>query len=520
MKNAMTMYTAEEAWQELLNRRVAYYNKYLATFGGDHKALKDTADAGTFWKRKGKVKLHVPAAADIASVSASMLFGDEPRFTIFDRSLGDTEDGSQERLEEIINNNGLQMMLREAAENNSSVGDVFMKCRYDAEEATEPIIDVISGQEAVPEYRLKKLECVHFFSILKVDRKSGKIWRVYERYMPGEIYTMVYYGDSVTLGTETPDLLVDLGLEEYVTTPVDMMLAVHIANLKPSRVWPTNNKGRSDIEGMRDLLDSLDEIYTSWMRDIRLAKSRLIVPAEYLRRRPAQMDGDNGKYTFEFDEDVETLVALDIANDKNMTITPSQFAIRSEEHAKAFEYTFRTIISMSGYSPQTFGLDIKGNAESGTSRRIMEKKSFNTNTKKQGYWRHPIEKFLTAVMHLDKALYGNEKLHDDDSVKMEFSDPSANDPVEIAGAVNLLHSAQAASTETLVKMLHPDWNDKKVEEEVQKIFEEQGVMSPKIDLFQGDGEYQNLSQKNGKGQEENDDQKKPEKDEQDKGDNE
>ena len=488
MENITSLYTAEEAWNELNARSTLYYNKYLAMFSGDHKMLARTADPGTFWKRKGKVKLHVPVAADIASVGASMLFGDAPRYTIFDESLGDTEEESQARLDKIISVNGFNMLLGESAENGSAAGDVFLKCRYDQQNATEPIIDAIRGQDALPEYRLKKLVCIHFFSTLKVDRKSGKIWRVYERYEPGSIYTMVYYGDSASLGTEKPELLDDLGLEEEVKTPVSMMLAAHIVNMKPSRVWQTDDKGRSDIEASRDLLDSLDEIYTSWMRDIRLAKSRLIVPAEYLRKRPDKLDGST--YTFEFDEDVETLVALDIMNDKNMQITPSQFAIRSEEHAKAYERTLRDIISTAGYSPQTFGLDIKGNAESGTSRRIMEKKSFNTNTKKQGYWRHPLEMFLTAVMHLDKALYGNEALHDDDSVKVEFSDPSANDPIEIASAVNMLHNAQAASTETLVKMLHPDWNEKKVQEEVQRIFSEQGIASPIIDLQQGDGEKQ------------------------------
>ena len=509
MENVTSLYTAEEAWVELNARRVLYFNKYLAMFSGEHKALARTADPGTFWKRKGKVKLHVPVAADIASVSASLLFGDEPRFTIFDESLGDTEEGSQARLDKIISENGVNQILREAAEDSSAAGDVFMKCRFDKDNATEPIIDTIRGNDALPEYRLKKLICIHFFSILKIDRKSGKIWRVYERYEPGSIYTMVYFGDSSSLGVEKPELLDDLGLEEEVKLPIDMILAVHIANMKPSRVWGTDDKGRSDIEGLRDQMDSLDEIFTSWMRDIRLAKSRLIVPAEYLRRRPDKLENGSA-YTFEFDEDVETLVALDIMNDKNMTITPSQFAIRSEEHEKAYENTLRTIYSMAGYSPQTFGMDIKGTAESGTSRRIMEKKSFNTNTKKQGYWRKPIEQFLTAVMHLDKALYGNEKLHDDDSVKIEFSDPSANDPIEIASAVNMLHTAQAASTETLVKMLHPDWSEKKVAEEVQKIFNEQGIMTPDmIDLSKGDGEKQKTAR----------DQQAPEKDQQDDGGN-
>ena len=109
-------YTPEEAWEELRDRRQAYYEPYLAAFGGEHGELARTAAPGSFWKRGGKVKLHVPAAADIAATGASLLFGREPRYAIYDESLGDTEEGSQRRLEAVIDGNSLNRKLHEAAE--------------------------------------------------------------------------------------------------------------------------------------------------------------------------------------------------------------------------------------------------------------------------------------------------------------------------------------------------------------------------------------------------------------------
>ena len=352
MVDVLELYTPEEAWEELQIRRRAYFDVYGAVFSGDHNALHNTAMGGSFWKRGGKVKQHVPIAGDIASTSANLLFGEEPRFSIYDESKGETEDGSIARLNAIIVGNSLNQKLHEAAESASAWGDVFLKCRYDRENADMPSIQIVRGPDALPEYRLGHLQCIHFFTPFKAEAKTGKIWRVYERYEPGRILTGVFYGDSSSLGSERPEALPMLGIEPDVIPPVDMMLAAHIANMRPSRLWQTDDKGRSDFEGLRDLMDSLDEIYTSWMRDIRLAKSRLIVPAEYLRRRNSDMFGE-GSYTYEFDEDVETLVALDIMNDANMKITPSQFNIRSTEHAATYESTLRTIISMAGYSPQT-----------------------------------------------------------------------------------------------------------------------------------------------------------------------
>ena len=480
-------YTPQEAWDELKARSFEYFDIYNAAYSGKHLDLASTAEFGSFWKRKGKVKLHVPAAADIANTAANLLFGEEPRFTIYDSVKGKTEDESQPRLSEIITENMLIQKLHESAELGSASGDVFLKCKYDKDNATMPIIDIVKAQDALPEYRLSKLECIHFFTILHYDRNTRTYWRVYEKYEHGKITTKVFKGDASNLGSEDSDALQMLGIEEETLTPVQMLLASHVFNVRPSRVWRTNDKGRSDFEGLRDMLDSLDEVYTSWMRDIRLAKSRLIVPAEYLRRNKDDMFPD-GQYTYDFDEDVETLVALDIMNDANMTITPSQFAIRSAEHATTFDTTLKTIVSMAGYSPQTFGLDIQGNAQSGTSRKILERKSLETNKKKQAYWVNPLQKFMTAVMQLDKALYGNDKLHDSDMVRVEMHDPDINDPTEVSSTVNMLRSAQAASTEVLVKMQHNDWTQEQVDEEVQKINEQYGIESIVPDLISGEGE--------------------------------
>ena len=483
----LAIYSPAEAWEELQSRRHSYYDLYNAPFSGDHRLLAQTALPGSFWKRGSKVKQHVPVAADIAATSASLLFGEEPRFSIYDASDGDAEDSSQPRLDAILAGNGFVQKINEAAETASAAGDVFLKCRYDQKALDMPSIQVVRGADGLAEYRLGQLQCIHFFTVLKTDIKTGNVWRVYECYKPGAIESMIFLGQGSSLGEEQPQLLEQLGMEPHVATPTQMMLAAHIANMKPSRLWLTDDKGRSDFEGLRDLLDSLDEIYTSWLRDIRLAKSRLIVPAEFLRRKPEDMFAD-GSYKYEFDEDVETLVALDMGNnDQEQKITPSQFAIRSNEHSATYEMTLRTILSMAGYSPQTFGLDISGNAESGTARRIMEKKSLSTNAKKQSYWKAPLENFLTAVMQLDKALYGNSAWQEDQSVQVEMRDPVVTGVSDIAGSVSLLRNAQAASTDTLVKMLHPDWQQAKVDEEVQKIIQENGLREM-ADLNAGDDE--------------------------------
>jgi hypothetical protein len=97
-------------------------------------------------------------------------------------------------------------------------------------------------------------------------------------------------------------------------------------------------------------MDSLDEVYSSWQRDVRLAKARLIVPQQYLdnigRGKGAVFDPSREVYS-----PISMMASAGGTND----IMANQFAIRVQEHqATAGEYINR-IVQGAGYSGQTFG---------------------------------------------------------------------------------------------------------------------------------------------------------------------
>jgi len=55
---------------------------------------------------------------------------------------------------------------------------------------------------------------------------------------------------------------------------------------------------------------------------------------------------------------------------------------------------------------------------------------------------------------------------------VEFPDVVQPDQLELAQTVSALRGAEAASVETAVAMVHPDWSPEKVGLEVQRIYEE------------------------------------------------
>lgn len=469
--------SAKRAWEELHSYRWELYDRYVALYTGDHDKLASTGKAGTFWNRTGgKSKIHMPLLADIASTSAALLFGQEPTFTVYHEGTEMNESDQQHRLEDILDANSFESKLSEAAESCSALGDVYFKLRWN-KNVDHPLIDLVQADSAWAEYVLGDLVCLHTFNELYVDREKDEYIRIYERYTRGNIHMEVYKGCEADLGLKMPDTeLKKLGYETDTKCPIDDIMAVHVANVRPNRRYRWSMLGRSDFDGLRDLSDALDETYSSWIRDVRLAKAKLIVPVEYLRRKPQEMlDGVAQRGSWEFDPDIETYVAMDIqTNDMGAGnyITPSQFAIRSGDHAATVLHLIQMILQTAGYSPQTFGLDINGSAQSGTALNIRERKSCSTRDKKQPYWIAPIEKLLTNMVRLDHALYPNAGSDGVDTVRMKFADGVGYDMSTMAATAQALFAAQSASASTRVRMQHPDWTETEVNEEVDKISKE------------------------------------------------
>lgn len=86
------------------------------------------------------------------------------------------------------------------------------------------------------------------------------------------------------------------------------------------------------------------------MRDIRLARARLIVPDRYLR---SEGPGQGAS----FDDDREVWHGLKIPLTEGNGITLAQFAIRVAEHQATADATVRQAVQTAGYDAAAFGLD-------------------------------------------------------------------------------------------------------------------------------------------------------------------
>ncbi|MFJ3867900.1 phage capsid protein [Streptomyces nigra] len=417
-------------------------------------------------------RLHVPLPGDIASTSADLLFADMPSIKVKDPK-------TQERLDNLLDLSRAQQMFLGAAEQAAALSGVFLRTTWDESIAPYPLLTVMQPDSAFPEFRFGMLRAVNFWRELATGR-AEVVFRHIERHEPGRIVHALYQGTADSIGravplTEHPDtaeLAASLGPDGVsIATGIKELTASYVPNMLPNRLHRSAPLGRSDYAApLHDLFDSLDEAWTSWMRDIRLARARLIVPDGYLR--------DNGPgQGAEFDDDREVYAALKIPpNETGGTITLAQFGIRVAEHQATCEAIVRQAAQSAGYSAQSFGLDGSGQPITATESDSRDQRSMVTRGKKAGYWRHAIAEQLYVTLQLDRAVFRTPITPDRPTV--EFGPGVVESLQSKATTLELLSRATAVSTQTKVKILHPEWDDTAVRAEAAAIIAETGAGAP------------------------------------------
>ena len=415
-------------------------------------------------------KLHVPLAADIASISANLLFGDEPSVTVEDQA-------TQERLDELLDETTWGEILN-GAEICAGLGGVFLRVAWDQDVDQRPLLSVIGPDVAVPVFKWCRLNEVTFYWVLERGDKN-QVLRHLEHHSVGQVEHALYLGDDDSIGrrvpitehTDTAGLVDSLNEDGVIPTGLDRLDVVYVKNA-PNRRWRNHpigqGLGQPDISGVEPMLDALDETYTSWMRDLRLAKTRIVVPQN-------QLENAGPGQGASFDMDREVFVGMNALVIDGMPVNLVQPNIRDQEHARTAAALVERAISDSGYSIQTFGLtgDI---AMTATEAIARERKTYQTRNGKIRRWRPALADLIELMLMIDASVFGSsvQPIKPD----IEFA-PIARDNMEaLARTSTLLRSAEAASTETLVRMNHPEWDQDQIDEELLKIAADSAIPNP------------------------------------------
>lgn len=436
-----------------------------------------------------QAKVHIPLAADICQASSDLLFGDPPTVKIEDPK-------AQARLDLIFGSGDAHQALAGAAETAAALGGVFVRVVWDTDVAPHPFLARVDADRAIPEFRWGRLVAVTFWRVVK--EKHTAVWRHLERHEldalgVGIVRHSLHVGTATALGNleplgalpETAPLAAVADADGVVSTGSPGLDVAYVPNQTPNRAWRHHpigaHLGRSDLDGIESLLDRFDEAWSSWMRELRIGKARIVAAQSAL-----DDNGPGAGATLDLDREVYEAVntppgAADTGD--GLPIRAVQFAIRVEEHRATCQELLEQILRSAGYSAQTFGADESGGAMTATEVQARERRSFTTRKRKLRPWVGALEALAAKALAIDAAVFGQPAPPADKPVSVTFAPAVQEAPEAIARTVQAMRQATAMSIETAVRMQHPEWSEPDVTAEVDRIRQEQGVPAPDPDVL-------------------------------------
>lgn len=411
----------------------------------------------------GKIKntkkmVHIPIANKISREKSLLLFGEMPKFT-------SEKDEDYKVLLNLIENTNIGSKLLNSAEKCSAYGSIYIKPAWNKSVLDSVFPYVESPHNATGKFYEGYLEEVTFIRSYYDSEKKNNIYRLGETYTnDGKILYDLYLGDKDEVGkkVELTELAETSELKDK-STGIKRCLVVHFKN-----AFSQTSKGRSDYQGMSQLFEFLDLTVTSFKTEVKLSEAKVTVPEQFL---PVD---DNGNVIGNFDDNIFVRVLGDTMGENEIKMF--QPDIRADKFKTTYTTILEQIVTMAGFSPQTFGLNIKGQSESGKSLAIREKATFDTKALSEREWKIPLQRLMENILLLQSKVFG-DNVSEDVKVNVEFNDSISNDIATISDSLQKLKLAECASTETMVRIMHSDWTEKQVMDEVEKIEKDKKIDS-------------------------------------------
>lgn len=467
-----------------------------------------------------RMRMHLPLAADLCTLSSDLLFGEAPQIMFRRPDEEPTTEAkrdedvprkrwrhpAQPRLDDIFGADEAHAELLLAGEYSAALGGSFLAVAWDPEVSDHVFPKAYAADTAIPIFRHGRLAGVKLWTEY---RDGNEVYRLIEEHRRGSIAYTLHRGTERALGepvqidtreeTEhyaelrtAADLDVPEGqLPETVTigTGTDRLAVSYLKNAAPVWDWRKLGQlaslGRSDLDGIQDELDKVDMTWSSLMRDIDNGQGRLIVPEDMLNLSSKPGEGAN----FDVYRQVFTPVSgvLGKAADGNGPMSIVQFAIRVDDHLKTIEALKKEIASAIGYSEAHLGIESVRGGQTATEITADLSDSERTRDKKAIHARSALGKWSLAALEIDHTVFGGPGVGDlGKAPSVVFADVSQADPEKLARTAQLLDSARAASRKEIVRSLHPNWDEDEIDVEVGLIQAELGTAAPDPASFDGD----------------------------------
>ena len=184
-------------------------------------------------------------------------------------------------------------------------------------------------------------------------------------------------------------------LEEETVIPVEESLFTYWRTPIANNLDDNSPLGMSIYGNALETLHALDICYDSFVREFRLGKKRIIVPARAVR---SVVDPQTGKLCRYFDPHDETYEALASDSPDDLKITDNSVTLRVEEHVSAINAFLSILCLQTGFSAGTFTFDAHNGLKTATEVVSENSKTFKTIKTIQNQLRPAIEHLVRNII--------------------------------------------------------------------------------------------------------------------------
>lgn len=477
-------------WPIASERRVLEaINTWVALRESDRDTIKRVAN----WRDQRREYRVDPLPERIAEAWAHYLYGDDP--TIAPANEADTDN-----MLAIVEANELPSELERAAGLAVSEGEVWARGYVDPLVAPFPLVDWLSRRAILPLWQGPRLRAAAVVTELTDPHgDKDRVYRAFECHAAGLVTNHLFAGSQEKLGDEV-DLAAHPATAELepewqhnlpaAGAPDAVGLLIRI----PNKLRSDRRIGVSDYAGILDTLLDLNEATVIGAHNARLtARKRVIVSAGALSnsttRNDLELEPEEGgpgslltrrnSATFDTSEEVfvEDPLDAELGRAASSPFRVLEYEFDAEALIAWKRHLAEEALTRVGLTPQYVGTITDGNdgyAVSGTALRIRLIATDKTGRGKARHWDDRVPKLLRLLAGLDTLAdtnggFGRQWTDSATLPVVERAPGLPADDLEEAQRHQALVGARIESRKAAIMDLHPDWDEKRVEDELTAI---------------------------------------------------
>lgn len=358
------------------------------------------------------------AAKAVCAEMAGLVWGEECEVNVSIKGRESTEenpDPLNEFIQRVLKDNAFWEKMQESVEECLALGGsaikVWHEVRHDSEGKEVPDSGKIRlgycmADQFVPTawnnakvtegvFISREAKSGYYYTRLEWHKWDGMTYTVKNELYRSEIQKGANGDSQDILGVRYPLAEIYPYLDEETVIPVGESLFSYYRTPIANNLDDNSPLGMSIYGNALETLHALDICYDSFVREFRLGKKRIIVPARAVRTVVDPTTGTPRRY---FDPGDETYEALASDDPNDLRITDNSVELRVEEHVAALNAFLSILCLQLGFSASTFSFDERSGLKTATEVVSENSKTYKTIKTIQNQLRPSIEHMIRNII--------------------------------------------------------------------------------------------------------------------------